>query len=423
MNINIKVSEIMSKNTGRYGDEDKILRVPKVTREKLGLTVGQDFILKSVHEQPVVLTVCPAYQTDVDLDESYCYVSNSVFVLVNIDNTLKIEPVKTITLGCDPEFFLVDKQSNHLLRANAFFKKWGEIGHDGILAELRPRPALTPQALTDNIYELITQTRQILDLVRNYDTSNIVLHGASSYRTGFEQQLIAGVNPYATAGFHLHFGLPNKILGTSPEVMSLMFRVARVLDYFVGIPAVIIEREDDKRRTNNNVGYGKPSDFRLDHRTFEYRVPGGSMLRHPILTKGLIALGSVVMTDLISRLKNVTQDFKNLNSDFIDENINQFYRNLPDLDSLFAIICSPDLTRAEKLVDNIHGNLVKMIGFRDEQSSIEALFECIKHNVRFNNNIEDNWRNFYEPQADIRGPSDASHVNSTGSCLLEKKSF
>lgn len=404
----------MRRNTGRYGDEDTFLRIPKVLREELGVEIGQDFVLNSIHNTPVVLTVCPAYKIDADQDETMCYVSNSVFALVNINKGLNIEPVKTITLGCDPEFFLVDKNTRHLLRANAFFKKWGEIGNDGILAEFRPRPALTPQVLTDNIYDLVLQTRQILDLAKNYDTKSIMLYGASSYRTGFEQQLIAGVNPYATAGFHLHFGLPDKILGTSPEVMSLIFRIARVMDYFVGIPAVILEQGDDKRRTNTNVSYGKPSDFRLDHRTFEYRVPGGSLLRHPILTKGLISLGSVVITDIVSRLKEVSNNFENLNTDFIDTNIQQFYKDLPNLDALFSIMCSPNLAQAQALMDNINENLIKMIGFEDERSSIETLFECIEQNIKFNNNIEENWRNFYEPQADIRGTSHVYHANSTG---------
>jgi len=41
-------------------------------------------------------------------------------------------------------------------------------------------------------------------------------------------------------------------------------------------------------------------------------MPGGSLLRHPILTRGVLGLGAVVIEDIISRIKICTDSFENL---------------------------------------------------------------------------------------------------------------
>jgi hypothetical protein len=423
-NINIKISEIMSQDNGVYEEEDNVIRIPKVLREQMGLSVGQDITLTSVRGAPVVLTINPAYKADADTDSNYCYVSGTIFNLVNIANQCPVEKIESITLGCDPEFFLVDNQTRQLLRASSFFKKWGEIGHDGMLVELRPRPATNPGILTDNLYELITQTRQILNLnLNNYDPNRIMLFGASSYDTGLQHAFGHGSNIHATAGFHLHFGLPKKLLGSTAETINAMCKISNVMDYYVGIPAIIAEQTNDYRRRNNTcVSYGKPGDFRLDNRTFEYRVPGGSLLRHPALTYGLINLGSFVITDVINKLKGETNDFEDIGNDKIDIAISKFYPEIPDLNALFNIMCSPSVSEAEKLIGGILENLSNMIGFGEKEKDIISFFNVIKNSEHINNNIEANWRETYDSQPDICRRSHTENVDCAGSKLFKTES-
>src|SRR6056297_319610 len=117
-NINIKISEIMSQDDGMYEEEDNLIRIPKILREQMGLSVEQDIKLTSTKNIPILLTVKPAYRADVDIDSNYWYVASSSFNLINIVDTCPIKKVNSITLGCEPEFFLVDNQTHQLLRAN-----------------------------------------------------------------------------------------------------------------------------------------------------------------------------------------------------------------------------------------------------------------------------------------------------------------
>ena len=423
-NIDIKISEIMSQDHGEYEEEDNIIRIPKVLREQMGLSVDQDVTLNSTKNTPVVLTVKPAYKADVNTSSNYCYVSGSIFNLVNMTNACPIEKVSSITLGCDPEFFLVDNQTKHLLRANTFFKKYGEIGHDGLLAELRPRPAIDPGTLTDNLYELIKQTRQILELnLNNYDPNRIMMYGASSYNTGLQQSILHGTDIYATAGFHLHYGLPKEFLGSTAGTIGIMCKIANVMDYYVGIPAIIAEQQGDyKRRNNTCVSYGKPGDFRLDNRTFEYRVPGGSLLRHPTLTYGLINLGNFVITDIVSKLKGRTNGFEDLSIGKVNLLVDELYPKVPDLNTLFNVMCSPSVTDARSLMGGIRDDLSNMIGFGEKETDILSFLNTVECADYINNNIEVNWRNIYESQPDVCRPSYAQDSICAGSKLLEAKS-
>lgn len=76
-----------------------------------------------------------------------------------------LEPIKGswrhIKLGADPEFLLYDRRQNRWLIASDYFPRDGHVGTDARaiysprhgypLAELRPDPAVSPQALIENI--------------------------------------------------------------------------------------------------------------------------------------------------------------------------------------------------------------------------------------------------------------------------------
>jgi len=400
-NIRIKVSHAMTDHLGMYGNENGMLRIPAELRQNLGLENGHQFTLNSINNTKVVLTIGSAFKKDAEQDGGVCYVTKSVFDQVNLETTDQhnITQIKGITLGCDPEFFLIDRETRKLLSAQTFFKKWGEIGCDGVLAELRPSPSLTARGLTDNIYELILSTREILKLTQAYDPTKIIMHASSSYSNGMPAIPSIGATGYATAGFHLHFGLPKDILGRKPDIMTLMFRIVRAMDYFVGLPAIMLECDDEsKRRSNTQVAYGKPSDFRLDSRTLEYRVPGGSLLRHPILTNGLIALGATVTEDIVSKVNMYTNGFKQLYWMQNDERIKEIYPNMLSTKDMYPLMCTPCNEMAKTHLDNIYNDVSNMIGFAERKEEIDAFFHHIQANIKYNNNIEDNWRNFYEQQ-------------------------
>lgn len=397
-NIKIKTSEIMTKYLGFYINENRMLRIPKVLREQLNFEVGQQILMKTISDESIILHIGNCYLSDLEDDETFCYVTKHIFEKINIDintNKFNIECIDNITLGCDPEFFLIDKQNRKMLKAHMFFKKWGQVGCDNILAELRPKPSLTTIGLTNNIYSLICSARNILNYNNIYDPNRITMLAASSYNN-------------SSAGFHLHFGLPKDILGKKPNKMNIMCQVVRVMDYYISIPTTVIEGDTDtNRRSNIFLSYGKPGDFRLDNKTLEYRVPGGSLLKHPILTKGLIALGAVVTEDIISKLSYYTEKFKNLYWD----NFKDIYPNVLDTQTVYNIICSKNTYIARKYLDPIYSDIQKMIGFNKRRKDIEEFFYHIEKSIQYNSNIESNWGEFYEQDIKFCGKSDKNDFN------------
>jgi len=405
-NIKIKISDVMTQDSVSAVNEDKMLRVSQRLRFKLGIEVGKYLSFDTVNGESITLQIAPAFKEDCGEDDCICYVTERVFKFINVENTNKynVTAVKGITLGCDPELFLVDKYTGRSLRAHMFLKKWGEVGHDGILAEIRPKPSTSEDTITKTMYGLINKLRYLLNHNKiSYDAERIMLYGASSY-------------DHATAGFHLHYGLPRAILGRKPDNLLLMNQVVRAMDYYVGIPSIILEGVvDSKRRSDLFVSYGKPSDFRLDDRTLEYRVPGGNMLRHPVLSRGLIALGAVVMEDIISKIKTTTNDFKHLYWMQRDERLKEIYPKLLPSNGMYETICTSSVDKARSHLPGIFDDVSNMAGFKEREESVTSLFSAINNNKQFSNDIEFNWRSFYEQQVGVCESSSAATFNCSGS--------
>jgi hypothetical protein len=402
LNIKIKISESMSSRGAQGILEDSVIRISQNLRTKLGLYLSEKLTFDTPSGKKVELTVGRAFKEDVERDEGICYVTETTFKLINVENTYKhkIEPVKGITLGCDPELFLTDNAGN-LLRAHMFLNKWGDVGHDGILAEFRPKPSTNVDELTYTIYGLIKKLRRKINYnTQGYHPENLKLYSASHKQN-------------STAGFHLHYGLPPAILGRKPDTVALMQQVVKVMDYYVGIPSIILEgTEDSKRRANMFSGYGKPSDFRLDGRTLEYRVPGGAMLKHPVLTRGLLALGATVMEDIISKIKITTNNYLHLYWMQQEERLRETYPMLPSSYIIQQALCAPTVIGARSHLENIYNDIQKMEGFKKRKEALTEFFSAIENNTQFSNDIELNWRRIYEHQLEICKSSDPEAFNS-----------
>lgn len=388
MKIKINSSNIMDKikETNPYL-EDRVIRIPLENRNVLGIEIGSFMSFKGKKKDVVTLQVVNAFYEDVVEDPLVAYVSSDTFEKLNIKpkiNIVDIELINGITLGCDPEIFLVDKTTRKIVKAGKFFRRWTQVGFDGDMLEIRPSPSTDELVLLDNIYNLILSARNTLN---NSDLGkNCLMLGVSHYET-------------FAAGFHLHFGLPNAILGRRPGVRLLAMQIVNALDYYVGIPSIIPEGHvDSYRRTVQYLDYGKPGNFRVDHRTLEYRVPGGYLMRHPTLTLGLISIGALVVEDIISRVKLCTNGFANIDKITTHEDIVEIYPHILDTDDLWTTICSTNTDKANKHLETIELDFEKMIGWKKRELYIKQFLSCIKNKVAFTENIEDNWRNFYNEE-------------------------
>ena len=392
MDLKIKASKLMSKDKSALGSmEDRLIRMPADLREEFGIKPGSFLRLKQKDGDELILRVMIAYSGDVVEDDLQAYVSEDTYNLLDISKVSKVDPADDVLVGCDPEFFLVDLATGKMRSAGHFFPHAGEVGSDAGMAELRPRPAYSEKDLTNNILVLIDRAYKHISNRVLYRKENLTMIAASHVNQN-------------SAGFHIHFGLPSVLLDESIICGKLLKNMAYILDYYVGIPAILPEgSEDCLRRMASQSQYGKPGDIRADHITLEYRVPGGHLLRHPILTSGILSLGVVAMKDMLSRIEKYTDGYKNKDIFNKYEELRELYPNLPDREEVYKSIVSPNVKRATNHIDTIINDLSKMIGFQENSEAVLNYFKYViaylKGNEKFNGNLAVNWRLSNEKQS------------------------
>jgi len=381
MKLKITVSTFMDKNTSVLGSiEDQLIRVPKLLREKLDIETGFFLRLKG-SAGTLLLQTSIAYKADALNDNTVAYVSSSTFNLLSAQHSIKLELVNDITIGCDPEFHLLDSATGFNVSARHFFSNYGELGNDCGLAEIRPRPSTKPKEVVNNISILLQQAHKKLvdsNAMRKYS----IVMAAASHMNGM------------SAGFHIHFGLPKQLL----TITSKHWRdvIVDVLDYYVGVSAVLPEGNDDYiRRSTRFSRYGKPGDYRWDRTTLEYRVPGGHLLRHPILTHGILSIAKIVIQDVLSRLSKISKQFsEDINVDY--QMLHALYPTLPTKEIIANAITSEDINEAVKHFKPIVKSVSKMFGYEVEKLNILRYYSYVASNLlgkkAFDFDIRHNWR-------------------------------
>jgi hypothetical protein len=391
MRISIKVSNLMNLKSKYLGSlEDRVIRVPAELRELCAMELGSFANLMAQDGKIVSLRVSKAYEKDVESDTHVAYVTRNVFDGLKLSNPKmcheqEIDTYQGVTLGCDPELFLVFRKTGKMLSAKDVFHRYGQVGTDGFMLEFRPLPSTDEWVVAANIGKCLQRARQMLNSSRKVDGTKVAMLAASCY---------GGI----CAGFHLHFGIPRELRGGAKEGRRwhINNQIARVLDYYVGIPSIVPEGEKDSyRRTSTTITYGKPGEWRQEGATFEYRVPGGYMLRHPVLTVGLLGLGAIVMEDTLSRLSACTDNFQKLGVVSRIEELQEIYPNVPTIFELYKYISCKSVEPAKALMDKILTDLTRMVGFERRKKSIEQMFRAIYDGKEFNADVENNWRPFY----------------------------
>ena len=352
--------------------ENNVIRIPEMYRTDLNLFIGKDMFLKCKNGAMKSFKTSFAYKNDL-ANPWAAYITQN-----NFDN-LELTKCNPITIGCDPEFFLIDTRTCKISSAMQYFSFRGNVGHDGIVGEFRPQYNDNENDVADNIMYLINKARNKLNTVK--DGEYMMLYSASSY----EQ---------FAAGYHIHFGLPKFLLINNTFNYKLLRHIVSILDYYVGIMAVLPEGIDDVyRRTYTGISYGKPGAFKYDRTTMEYRTPGAYLLRHPILTKGIMAIGYLVMDDIINNLLGNNLLVKG-NIDQTIYNLKQVY-NLPPRQEIYKVICSESITRAMNYLPDIKYKLSTMPLYKSKEYNLTNFFDTIENNIKFTGNIEINWRNSY----------------------------
>ncbi|HEC63671.1 MAG TPA: hypothetical protein ENI23_00090 [bacterium] len=306
MHIGVTPSKKCSKN---------LIRVPKKIRENLGLDCG-DWLVFETAEGKSSFRVEKAFLSDIEqFGDEKSFVSEGSLILKESGEVY----IKhhNLTIGCDPEFFLVNKKTRNVLNAEVFFKREDQVGSDGPLGELRPDYSDTPQGLVTNLSNLILSLNSFLPK----DVCPLAL----SYNKGL------------CSGFHVHLGFPIEILSfAADDTHKFINNIVYTLDYLVGIPTLFIDL-DDRRRFSKE--YGNPGDYRLNMRTLEYRTPGGYHLASPSLTQELLSLSFSVVSSIIKTSEELTRNWTNMKPVLDFSSFRERY-NLPDKKSIRSIFYS-----------------------------------------------------------------------------------
>lgn len=378
--------------------ENKTIRMPKALREYLGVSVGEFIRL----DNDVMLQVDKPYKTDMEqfgLDVSF--VTESTYFLLNKPANEEIEIVNTITLGCDPEMFLVNANSGFQVAPDGLFNRFDAVGFDGMLCELRPGPHTDASVVRDNLFELLTRAKNRVDKYGgNWDVRFIA---ASAMFDGY-------------AGFHCHLGIPKLFLDKkAPNYKLFTNLIAKALDFYVGALCVIPEGDQQNaRRCLPFVSYGKVSDCRVDNRTLEYRVPGGIMMIDPSLAEGMLSICSMVTNDMILKLKDYTNNYTITDLPDEEEILKTLYPNIPDLIGLINLICSPTTELAQQSASVAFEDYKQMVNYNSHKEAIEKFKTALY--VEYDcNDIWFNWTN--RRRDNVQQPMDifpSSRTKSTG---------
>jgi len=308
--IMLVVSPKMDSNRKKDRGEDGLIRLGSKAREALGLGKEKTVELwpdnKSTDDRinrARVLSIFEAYKEDLKglkesgaSEEEYLrsgFVTSKTFETICRDRSKKRESIwvaDTITetvIGSDPEFLLLDDKG-HVVSANGYLPYGGEFGCDGYMAELRPKPAISPADFVKNIRDLFKSEygRKIKDL-------------KWVAACCFDGTHKGGGHASIPVGGHVHIGSPLMFARTMDKMGAAVKSAAyqclkKLLDEYIAVPAMKLDGIEESVARRKDHGYGKFHDIRTDHGRLEWRTPSGIWMAHPLLAEAFLGVSKAV---------------------------------------------------------------------------------------------------------------------------------
>jgi hypothetical protein len=209
--------------------------------------------------------------------------------------------LQSLTVGTDPELFIMDRSTGKVISAIGLIP--GEKGEpykpkdlpdgfgvqtDNILAEFNIPPVKSREEFIANINVMKNFIRQFVQKINeNYDILCQASARVDEDQLQSDQAKLFGCDPDYNAytesqnpkpkgditnlrstGMHVHLGFAENVS------IPCKLNIIRMLDFTLGIPSIIIDRDKDRRTL-----YGKAGCFRLTSYGVEYRTVSGAMLK------------------------------------------------------------------------------------------------------------------------------------------------
>ena len=227
-----------------------------------------------------------------------------------------------ISVGADPEFFLKDKKTGKIVSAHdrmpgtkdePYKVMSGAIQVDGLAAEFNIDPAYNAEQFADNIntvmgelqtqvgsdYEFVIEPTAMFeeDYFKSLPEFNRTLGCVPDWNgwTGQLNDKPDGSGYQRAAGGHVHIGWGNDMSPDDPMHIEDCAKVARQMDYYLGMYSLYWDKDVDRRKM-----YGKAGCFRPKPYGMEYRTLSNAWLLTPSLQKWVFNAAHKGFKDLVT---------------------------------------------------------------------------------------------------------------------------
>jgi len=197
-------------------------------------------------------------------------------------------------IGSDPEFLLFERDQSRIIHASSKLGHVGELGSDGAMAEVRPRPSTTIDGHIDNITNILKHDKYIKNI--------------ADYRWMSGCYYKDEARDYPIGG-HIHIGNPVKIAKLAQGKRYAFFRVVnKILDELLALPMTKLDGAEDgsKRRTNCRMsrygGYGFFGEWRDCEGRLEHRTLSGMWLTHPSIAKAVLGTAKTIIDEVFKHV-------------------------------------------------------------------------------------------------------------------------
>ena len=212
---------------------------------------------------------------------------------------------RKITVGCDPEIFLIEDRPGGLPvspiglvpgnKHQPFPVQGGGVQVDGMALEININPAETRREFIDNIRSVMGELTGMLPPMSRLDSGNpfmefdpefLAMQPDEAKELGCEPDYNAytgkpnprpnGTVNFRTAAGHIHIGWDANVQGNPYDDRAHYeecMRMARQMDYYVGVYSLMWDGDDRRRNL-----YGKAGAFRAKSYGIEYRTPSTAWL-------------------------------------------------------------------------------------------------------------------------------------------------
>lgn len=225
-------------------------------------------------------------------------------------------------LGCDPEFFLKDKETGKVIPAPLVgatkgdkekpevLGKSGAWQVDGLAMEFNITPSEYFLTFIKRTNQALAMMRRRVDEKYDFDFSPTAYFTQEDFDKLTEKQLELGCDPdydaysgaenprpeqagfMRTAAGHIHIGWGQDIPVDHPDHLEHCRLLVRNLDALVGLPLVLFEGEEDAKRRQM---YGAAGSFRPKSYGVEYRTLSNVWVKDPAaMTQMLVGIYSTL---------------------------------------------------------------------------------------------------------------------------------